>query len=498
MDALTKYEAILFDVGNTLVVQAHGATPFAELAVELLPGVRELLDALRPGFRLGAVSNSNTLDADRIRLKLREVDLDAHFETVVSSLDLGVAKPSPIPLLRALEAMCVEPSAALYVGDLDTDRRAAAAAGMDFLYTARDIREAFEDFRLAPHSAWARARTAAVRFSQARAAETRALLDSRVKPQGSLGRLEELAITIAGIAGTAPRVDPAAAAIFVGDHGIAAGNDVTPWPQAISASMADVIVEGEAGVSVLARQADTYLEVVDVGTVQRPRAVGVYDARVAAGTRDFRFAPAMRRPELDAALEAGAATAERLVAGGSRALATGEVGIGNTTAAAILIAHFTGARAAEATGRGAGIPDDILVAKRAIVAAQLAALASIDDPLEVLARCGGLEIAALVGFITRAASLRVPVVLDGVTTLAAALVAVRLRPDIACALIAGHVSTEPAARIALSQLGLRAILDLDLRLGEGSGAVLALPILRAACGIAAEMGSLDSLLRRLG
>jgi nicotinate-nucleotide--dimethylbenzimidazole phosphoribosyltransferase len=206
----------------------------------------------------------------------------------------------------------------------------------------------------------------------------------------------------------------------------------------------------------------------------------------------------MTHAELDAALEAGAATAERLVAGGSRALATGEVGIGNTTAAAILIARFTGASAAETTGRGSGIPDGVFVAKRDIVAARLEAMRAIEDPLEILARCGGLEIAALVGFITRAASLRVPIILDGVTTLAAALVAVQLRPDIASALIAGHVSTEPAARIALSQLGLRAILDLDLRLGEGSGAVLALPILRAACGIAAEMGSLDSLLRRLG
>ena len=227
---------------------------------------------------------------------------------------------------------------------------------------------------------------------------------------------------------------------------------------------------------------------------EKPKSTTVKNYPIEAGTNDFRIQPAMSSDQLIAALEIGAQSAERLVAGGSRTLCTGEVGIGNTTSSAILIASFCSAESNKVTGYGSGIPEDIFQSKLNIVTSALNQSKLLSDPLEILAKYGGFEIAALVGFIIRAATLKVPIILDGVITLAAAVAANKIRPGISKNLIAGHCSAEPASAIAIKHLSLEPILDLDLRLGEGTGAVLAIPIIRAACNMTKNMGELKDYL----
>jgi nicotinate-nucleotide--dimethylbenzimidazole phosphoribosyltransferase len=258
--------------------------------------------------------------------------------------------------------------------------------------------------------------------------------------------------------------------------------------------MSDVISDGKAGISSIAQGSDVYIEVVNVGTVEKPKSITIKNYPIAEGTKDFRIQSAMSSDQLIAALEIGAQSAERLVAGGSRALCTGEVGIGNTTSAAILIATFCSAESNQVTGYGSGIPEDIFQSKLNIVTNALNQSKLLSDPLEILAKYGGFEIAALVGFIIRSATLKVPIILDGVITLAAAVAANKIRPGITNNLIAGHCSAEPASAIAIKYLQLDPILDLDLRLGEGTGAVLAIPIIRAACNITKNMGELKDYL----
>lgn len=202
----------------------------------------------------------------------------------------------------------------------------------------------------------------------------------------------------------------------------------------------------------------------------------------------------MTREQLLQALEVGATTAERLVAGGSRSLAVGEVGIGNTTSSAIIIGALTNSNADLVTGRGSGISDEIYQSKISIIGNALKSIDTTSDPLQILMRFGGFEIAAMVGFVIRSSSLRVPIILDGISTLAAALIATNIRPEIAKSLIAGHVSSEPASKIAIDKLGIKPILNLDLRLGEGSGALLSVPIIRTACKLLTEMGTLAEIL----
>jgi nicotinate-nucleotide--dimethylbenzimidazole phosphoribosyltransferase len=194
-----------------------------------------------------------------------------------------------------------------------------------------------------------------------------------------------------------------------------------------------------------------------------------------------------------AALEVGAQTAERLIAGGSLCLVTGEVGIGNTTPSAALIAHFTKATAEQVTGRGSGIDDETYARKTEIVTNLVARVKNEDDPIKVLADIGGIEIAALTGYILRAGSLQVPVLLDGVITLAAVLVAQAINPEINQFCIAGHASSEPGSHIAIAHLKLQPILDLELRLGEGTGALLSIPIARGSCRVFSGLAHLDEL-----
>jgi nicotinate-nucleotide--dimethylbenzimidazole phosphoribosyltransferase len=202
----------------------------------------------------------------------------------------------------------------------------------------------------------------------------------------------------------------------------------------------------------------------------------------------------MSETVLRAALEVGAQTAERLIAGGSRCLVTGEVGIGNTTPSAALIAHFAKSTAEQVTGHGSGIDDETYARKKEIVANLIARVKNEDDPFKVLADIGGIEIAALTGYILRATSLQIPVVLDGVITLAAATVVQAINPDINQFLVAGHASTEPGSQIAITHLQLQPILNLDLRLGEGTGALLSIPIVRASCQALSRMARISDLL----
>ncbi|HEY2673694.1 MAG TPA: nicotinate-nucleotide--dimethylbenzimidazole phosphoribosyltransferase [Rugosimonospora sp.] len=357
------------------------------------------------------------------------------------------------------------------------------------------------------------------------------------KPPGSLGALEDLSVRLAGLAGACPPPlpEPAAVAVFAGDHGVHA-QGVSPWPQEVTTQMVANFLSGGAVVNALARQVGATVTVVDVGVAatldpldpapgeaqpepgrgagehpqrqpggaqpgpgflaagehpRRPPALVI--AKVRPGTRDLTVEPALTRAETLAAIDAGIATAEMLIDGGAGVLITGDMGIANTTPAAALIAAFTGADPAEVTGRGTGIDDETLARKTALVRAALA-LHRPDpaDPVGVLAAVGGCEHAALAGFMLAAAARRVPVIVDGVIALSAALAAVALCPDALGTLIAGHRSVEPGASVALAHLGLEPVLSLGMRLGEGTGALLAVPVVAGAVRVLQDVATFDS------
>lgn len=315
------------------------------------------------------------------------------------------------------------------------------------------------------------------------------------KPPGALGMLEELSVQLAGLAGVCPPPvpAPAAVAIFAGDHGVYA-QGVTPWPQEVTLQMVGNFLAGGAAVNAFAGQVGVAVVVIDVGVAGTLDAArGLLIRKVVAGTRDMTAEAAMTSEEAVRAIEVGIEVAQELVAAGHGCLLTGDMGIANTTASAALIAAFTGRDPAEVTGRGTGIDDDTLARKTAVVRAALALHAPDPaDPVSVLAAVGGLEHAALAGFVLGAAAARIPVVLDGVTAGAAALAAAALAPACLAACVAGHLSAEPGHTVALAALGLRPLVDLGLRLGEGTGAVLALPLVQASAAALAQMATFDS------
>ncbi|MGI5147988.1 nicotinate-nucleotide--dimethylbenzimidazole phosphoribosyltransferase [Plantactinospora sp. CA-294935] len=326
------------------------------------------------------------------------------------------------------------------------------------------------------------------------------------KPAGSLGALEELSIRLAGLAGACPPPlpEPAAVAIFAADHGVHA-QGVTPWPQEVTAQMVANFLTGGAVVNAFAGQTGATVTVVDVGVAtplaqprvpaQRPgrSAPRLVSAKVRAGSRDMSVQPALTRDEARSAVETGIRVAHELLDSGAGILLTGDMGIGNTTAAAALIAAFTGIDPAEATGRGTGIDDATYSRKVAVVRAALARhVPDPADPLGVLAAVGGLEHAALAGFVLGSAARRVPVLLDGVSAVAAALAAAAFAPDAVGAMVAGHRSAEPGATAGLDRLGLLPIIDLGLRLGEGTGALLAYPVVASAVRVLHEVATFDA------
>lgn len=252
---------------------------------------------------------------------------------------------------------------------------------------------------------------------------------------------------------------------------------------------------GGAAVNVLARQAGAAVVVVDVGVAaDLPAGDDLLARKVAPGTGDLATGPAMSRQQAEQALLAGASVAEELVGRGHDVLLTGDMGIANTTPSAALVAAMTGTPPDEVTGRGTGVDDVVLARKTAIVADAVGRLSEQEreDPVAVLAAVGGFEHAALAGFLLAGAGLGVPVLLDGVVSGAAALVAAALAPGAVGHWFAGHRSAEPGHAVALAELGLRPLVDLDLRLGEGTGALLALPLLEAAGATLREMATFDA------
>jgi nicotinate-nucleotide--dimethylbenzimidazole phosphoribosyltransferase len=338
--------------------------------------------------------------------------------------------------------------------------------------------------------------------------------DRLTKPRGSLGVLEDVSVQLCGIAGACPppMPSPAVVAVFAADHGVHA-QGVSPWPQEVSGQMVANFLAGGAAVNAFARQMGAAVVVADVGLATsldglvppgalaasaaqvQPGTPRLLDARIRPGTADLSQGPAMTADQAVAAIEAGITIAQELVAAGYRCLLTGDMGIANTTASAALIAAFTGYDAAAVTGWGTGIDDRMHAHKIAVVASALHLHARVlggSDPVGVLAAVGGLEHAAIAGYILGGAASGVPVVLDGVIAGAAALVARALNPATMASCVAGHRSAEPGHTIALSALGLTPLVDLELRLGEGTGAVLALPLVQAAAAALRDMATFDA------
>ncbi|MEV5971141.1 nicotinate-nucleotide--dimethylbenzimidazole phosphoribosyltransferase [Streptomyces sp. NPDC051921] len=315
------------------------------------------------------------------------------------------------------------------------------------------------------------------------------------KPAGALGMLEIISAQLAGLSRVCPPPipEPAAVAIFAGDHGVHA-QGVTAWPQEVTGQMVANFLGGGAVCNAFAHQVGAEVCVIDVGVASElPSTPGLLPRKVRPGTGDFTIGQAMTREEAVAAIEVGIETARDLVAAGNKALLTGEMGIANTTASAALISVYTGVDPTEVTGRGTGINDEMHARKVDVVRRALDLhMPDPADPIGVLAAIGGLEHAALVGLILGAASLRTPVILDGVSTGAAALVARAIAPESLAACIAGHRSAEPGHVAALNKLGLRPLVDLDLRLGEGTGALLALPVVQSAARAMHEVATFDS------
>ena len=313
------------------------------------------------------------------------------------------------------------------------------------------------------------------------------------KPPGSLGRLERLSVQLAGIAGSlTPALRRRAVVVMAADHGVVAER-VSAYPSAVTAQMVQAFARGTAAINVLGRQVGARVVVVDVGVAaDLDPDLPIVHRKVARGTANLAQGPAMAEADALAAIAVGLDVLEGAVAEGLDVVCLGEMGIGNSTAAAALVAVLTGSPAAEVTGRGTGIDDPTWRRKVAAIERGLAVNRdSTDVPLAALAAVGGLEIAGLVGVTLGAAAHRLPVVVDGFIATAAALVAVTLCPLARDYLVAAHRSTEPGHRAALEHLELEPLLALDLRLGEGTGAALALPVVEAAAALLAEMATFD-------
>jgi nicotinate-nucleotide--dimethylbenzimidazole phosphoribosyltransferase len=325
------------------------------------------------------------------------------------------------------------------------------------------------------------------------ALEAQRRLDQKTKPRGSLGRLEELACRLAGAYHRAvPEVPSRAVVVMAADHGVAQ-EGVSAYPAEVTAQMVQNFAAGGAAINVLARQVGARLCLVDMGTLTPAGAAGARSCRLGPGTANFTRGPAMSRETARAALEVGIRLAFELADEGVGLIGLGDMGIANTTASSALTAALTGASPEEVTGRGTGVDDDALRRKTDAVRRALEVnLPGAEGPLDVLARLGGFEIAGLAGVVLGGAARRVAVVLDGFITGAAALAAVRLCPAAAGYLIASHRSVEPGHTRILRELGLRPLLELDMRLGEGTGAALAMPLVEASLRLLREMATFAS------
>ena len=321
----------------------------------------------------------------------------------------------------------------------------------------------------------------------------RARQDMLTKPRGSLGRLEELSIQLAGMqANPFPSVERKAVIVMAADHGVAA-EGVSAYPAEVTAQMVLNFLHGGAAINVLAHQAGGRVVVVDIGVVSEfGPATGLVRRKVKCGTNSLAQGPAMTRAEAEKALQTGVDVLNEEMARGLDLVATGDMGIGSTTPSSAIAAVMTGLPVAEVVGRGTGIDDQSLQHKIKVIE-QALAINRTDpaDALDVLHKVGGLEIAGLAGVMIAAASKRIPIVVDGFISTAAAMIAAGLRPRVRDYLISAHQSVEVGHRAMLSHLGLMPLLDLNLRLGEGTGAALAFHLIEASTRILREMATFD-------
>lgn len=323
-------------------------------------------------------------------------------------------------------------------------------------------------------------------------ARVRAAIDAKTKPPGSLGRIERLAEQIAVAQGTEAPSTSARLFICAGDHGLVA-EGVSAWPQEVTAAMVQNFVAGGAAANVFARTVGAEVTVVDAGiATPLAGAPGLIRAGIRAGTRNAALEDALTRAEVEAALAFGARLGQEAAGDGTRVIALGEMGIGNTATAALLTQALTGAPLAEIVGPGAGVGPGGIDAKRAILERTVARRPGRLSPAEALAAFGGLEIAVLAGILIGGAAASAVVVVDGFIASAAALAALGARPEAAHACIFAHRSREPGHRAILDALNADPLLDLDMALGEGTAALLALPLLTAAAAMLREMATFDS------
>lgn len=317
--------------------------------------------------------------------------------------------------------------------------------------------------------------------------------DSLTKPLGSLGRLEDLSVDLAGMTGQEiPDFSQKSVILLAADHGIAK-EGVSPYPQEVTPQMVMNFLNQGAAINVLTRQAGSRVVIVDIGVNYDFQAIpGILHKKIAWGTENMLHGPAMTLEQAEAAIQVGMDVANDLIGQGLQLVATGEMGIGNTTPSAAITAVMTGRPAAEVTGRGTGLDDAGLVRKIGLIE-QAIAFNQPDpkDPMDVLCKVGGLEIAGMAGVTIAAAARRVPVVLDGLISTAAAAIAVGLVPEVKHYLVAGHQSEEIGHRILLDQLGLSPLLRLDMRVGEGTGAALAFHLIDAAVNLLRDMATFN-------
>jgi nicotinate-nucleotide--dimethylbenzimidazole phosphoribosyltransferase len=321
--------------------------------------------------------------------------------------------------------------------------------------------------------------------------KAQAHLDQLTKPQGSLGRLEELSLQIAGITGDPKKVlADKRSIIMAADHGVVA-EGVSAFPQEVTKQMVFNFLQGGAAISVITRQGGARVTCVDVGVAaDLPQLEGLVHKKVAYGTKNMCQEPAMTREQVLAAIEAGIEVAFQQIEDGATLLATGEMGIGNTTASSAVLAVLASCAVEEVVGKGTGIHQEALQHKTKVIQQALSLhQPDANDPLDVLQKVGGFELCALAGLVLGSAARRVPIIVDGFITTVAVLCAVRLCPQARDYLIPSHLSEEPGHRIALAQLGLKPMLHMNMRLGEGSGAALLFPMIDTAQRIMQEMAT---------
>ena len=319
-------------------------------------------------------------------------------------------------------------------------------------------------------------------------------LDNLTKPPGSLGYLEELAVKIAGITETKfPEVSNKVHLIMVGDHGVVE-EGVSAFPQSVTSAMVKNFLNGGAAVNVFARQYDVDISIVDIGMVEKLEAKGLIQANIKRGTNNMLKGPAMSKKEAIEGIETGIKLTQELIDKGAGLIGTGEMGIGNTTPSSAIVAAATDLSLEEVVGYGTGIDEKGLRNKKQVIQKALEInQPKKDDGLDILHKVGGLEIAGMTGVMLAGAANRKPVLIDGLISGAAALIAYLIEPNVVNFLIPSHKSVEPGHGRLYEMLDIRPMFDLDMRLGEGTGAILGMGIVESSVRIIKEMATFDSL-----